>query len=359
MTSREPEDLLQLAIGREPGPTAIAADVARGQRALVRRRTIRGAGLGLAVAAAVVGVVLAPSLGLGASGDVGPSGLGGHSEYEPHELTDDEVLERCADQISAAYPGQDPATLTVIEGEPNYPEIYLGDTVYLADAADDEFVCRLEGDWVPDPLPDTHDAAPAVDDSAQILLECGSLARIDLSTWQVSSVMRNDVMESLSAVLLSPGGGYYGVCQLDPAPVPDVQTWSTASVSNHESPADIHAVPLRDDQYGGTLDGFFARHTYPGTAAVCETDPTTPGQFEPCEQFTTRLSGVLPIDVAGLTIRLGDGTEIPVQVGDHGTFAWDVTWDADDPPPVVDAFYPDGELIGTYPLYLGAPESEG
>ena len=88
-------------------------------------------------------------------------------------------------------------------------------------------------------------------------------------------------------------------------------------------------------------------------------DPTKPGQAEPCEQFTTRLSGVLPIDVAGLTIKLGDGTAIPVQVGAHGVFAWDVTWDYDDAPPVIDAYDPDGDLIGSYPVYADAPAGEG
>ena len=208
MTSQEPEDLLRRAIGPEPRPIPIAADVARGRRALVRHRTIRGTGLGLAAAAAVAGVVLAPSLGFGASGDVDPSGEGVvQSEYEPQAVTDEEALGRCADQISAIYPDLDPTTFTVIEGEPNHPEIFLGDTVYLDGAPDGHFACQLVGDWEPDPMPDTNDAAPAADDTEQILLECGSMAGIDLSTWHVGSVMRNDLIDSLSAVLQSPGNG--------------------------------------------------------------------------------------------------------------------------------------------------------
>lgn len=374
MNTSDPDELLRRALGPEPAPRPIADDVMRGRRALARRRVVRGAALAVAGAAAAATAVVVPTLGLGATGEAGPSRHAvapptateatasptagpATAAYIPEELTEDEVIERCADQILALTPDADVSTYTIDLGGTVLP-VHVSDQVALVspEITDGSTSCQVPGTWAPDPPVDLQDEPPSATDSAQILTECGAVIGVDLGDWTVASVMRNEVDSSLTAMLLSPDTRAYGTCELELGSDPFSSIPRAAALWPLD-PAGLHDMKI-EERHEVTLEQFFYVQANAELAEyACGAKP---GPGVPCETFSTNVNGILPAGIEALTIVLGDGTRVPVQVGPHGTYAWDLAWDHDVPPPVIDAYDGAGGLVGTYALYPDiAPRGEG
>lgn len=318
----------------EPAPVMPSDDLARGRRALRRRRGVATAG-SVVVAASVGAALLLGGLPAGPrSGALQPAGppaagpeqpvplsyaapLGpptaGAIEYVPEVVSDADALARC---VSAGGIRGD-------QVEVARRPLFAGDSVTIPEIGPDgheDAGCMVRGPWLPSPDRPIADSWMDPQDSISILYACSARVGVDLQSWTVSAAMA-DGLGGLSAALASPGQGFFVDCDLGTA------TGSgDTRFDAHTSPAALHAQALGPE--GLAADVFH------------ECSACNGGDIY-------SWAGVLPRGMESAVVVLGDGTQFPVPVGIDGIYAVRLAVPVDDAT-VMRTFAADGTVVGDY-----------